>query len=90
MLILTNKVQLSELVTRDMSANLRGLNINTARNGAFKDLVEVGDMPSLDDGETLEIRTGHGDDALNIDGRLGPFTSTDVLDAQLGEEGVNL
>ena len=43
----------------------------------------------MDEGETLVIRTGHGDDALNIDGQLGPVTSTDVLDAELGQEGVN-
>ena len=91
-LVSTNKVQPAELENRELSANLRGLNINTGRKGGnepFDDQVVIGDMPTLDAGEKVIVRTGSGNDALNIDGRLGSFTSADVLDADLGEEGQN-
>ena len=91
-LVSTNKVQPAELKNRELSANLRGLNINTGKKGGdkpFDDLVRIGNMPSLDAGEIVIVRTGSGNDALNIDGRLGSFTSADVLDADLGEEGQN-
>ena len=46
-------------------------------------------MPSLDENEVIKIRMGKGNDALNIDGRLGSFNRINVIDAELGLPGYN-
>ena len=94
LLVGTDQVQPSKLAKyKNMQANLRGLDIDTgAKKGAagdFDDLVAIADMHSLDRGETIKVRMGSGNDALNIDGRLGSFSTSNVLDADLGSSGHN-
>eukprot|EP00112_Aurelia_sp_Birch-Aquarium-sp1_P003792 Seg1428.2 transcript_id=Seg1428.2/GoldUCD/mRNA.D3Y31 product="hypothetical protein" protein_id=Seg1428.2/GoldUCD/D3Y31 len=94
LLVGTNQVQPNKLAEYDnMEANLKSLDIDTAtKNGAdgdFDDLVAIADMSSLDAGEKIKVRMGSGNDALNIDGRLGPFSASNVLDADLGTRGHN-
>ena len=89
----THEIQLERLTELGVQANLRGLDIDTGikgnDDGAHDDLVAIGDMPSLDADATVKIRMGKGNDALNIDGRLGAFSRTNVLDADLGPYGHN-
>eukprot|EP00112_Aurelia_sp_Birch-Aquarium-sp1_P025380 Seg841.4 transcript_id=Seg841.4/GoldUCD/mRNA.D3Y31 product="hypothetical protein" protein_id=Seg841.4/GoldUCD/D3Y31 len=90
----TDKVQRPYLQQHNVAANLRGLDLNTqlksGNTNAYDDLIAIGDMPSLDTNEKVVVRMGSGNDALNIDGRLGPFTrTTDALDADLGSSGHN-
>lgn len=92
-LVPTNKVQPNILSEEGLSANLRGLNLDTGKksgdNASHDDLIALGDMPSLDADEVIKIRMGKGNDALNIDGRLGSFSRRNVLDAKLGLPGDN-
>ena len=94
LLVGTDQVQPNKLAEyENMQANLKSLNIDTAtKNGAdgdFNDLIAIADMPSLDEGEKITVKMGSGNDALNIDGRLGSFSASNVLDADLGTSGHN-
>lgn len=94
-LVGTDQVQPDKLAQyENMGANLKGLYLDTATksgtaDGNFSDLIAIGDMQSLDSGETVIVRMGYGNDALNIDGQLGSFSAMNVLDADLGESGHN-
>eukprot|EP00794_Sanderia_malayensis_P004088 gene4088-4640_t len=92
-IIPTDKVQPDNLRPKGLEANLRGLDLDTATkgndNGEYDDLIAIGDMPTLDTDATVRIRTGKGNDALNIDGRLGASSRSNLLDAELGPEGYN-
>ena len=90
----TDKVQRPYLQQHNVAANLRGLDLNTqlksGNTNSYNDLIAIGDMPSLDTNEKVVVRMGSGNDALNIDGRLGPLSrTTDALDADLGSSGHN-
>ena len=92
-MVATDKVQQNVLSEKGLSAKLRGLDLDTgAKSGdnlPHDDLIALGDMPSLDANEVIKIRMGKGNDALNIDGRLGSFNRVNVLDAELGLPGHN-
>eukprot|EP00794_Sanderia_malayensis_P015447 gene15447-17029_t len=92
-MIPTDKVQPDVLREKGNEANLRGFDIDTGAkgndNGNHHDMIAIGDMPTLDIGSEIRIRTGNGNDALNIDGRIGPFSRENVLDAELGPGGNN-
>lgn len=92
-MVATDKVQQNVLSEKGLSAKLRGLDLDTgAKSGdnlPHDDLIALGDMPSLDANEVIKIRMGKGNDALNIDGRLGSFNRENVLDAELGLPGHN-
>ena len=92
-MVTTDKVQQNILSEKGLSAKLRGLDLDTGEksgdNLPHNDLIALGDMPLLDDNEVIKIRMGKGDDALNIDGRLGSFNRSNVLDAELGLPGHN-
>lgn len=92
-IVATDKVQQNILSEKGLTANLRGLDLDTGEksgdNLPHDDLIALGDMPSLDVNEVIKIRMGKGNDALNIDGRLGSFNRTYVLDAELGLPGHN-
>ena len=89
LLVSTDQVQPNKLAQyKNMKANLKSLDIDTATKNAavgnFDDLIAIADMHSLDTGEKITVRMGSGNDALNIDGRLGAFSASNVLDADLG------
>ena len=98
-LIPTDKVQESFLSEQEIGTppKLRSIVIDTNRKGgitnAYNDLVAIGDMPNLDSDSTVNVQTGSGSDALNIDGRLGPLTrDTFAIQADLkgpGGTGIN-
>ena len=84
--------KLSELGLSTGHDELRGLRIRTDTKAGslqpFNDIVAIGDMPNLDTQEPnsrVLVRTGKGDDVLNIHGRIGPFTSNGRLNADLGD-----
>ena len=91
--ITTDMVQPEILSQQEESAgrcDLKGLKIFTYTKGPkpFDDFVSIADMPNLDTSVPegiVEVKTGSGNDILNIEGRIGPFTSTNVLRADLGE-----
>lgn len=92
-MVATDKVQQNILSEKGLNAKLRGLDLDTGEksgdNLPHDDLIALGDMPSLDANEVIKIRMGKGNDALNIDGRLGSFSTANVLDAELGLPGHN-
>ena len=92
-LINTDQVQPNRLaVDPDLNAKLRGLNLRTDLKGGdddvtpYDDMIAIGNMPNLKEGETVYIKMGRGNDALNIDGMIGEFRSAfeDILRADLG------
>ena len=90
LLVSTDKVQEGFLTANDVNAKLRGMEIYTDTKSGdaakpFNDLISIGDMPNLDRGEKITIVTGAGNDALNIDGRLGDFENPNyALEVTLG------
>ena len=92
-MVATDKVQQNVLSEQGLSAKLRGLDLDTGEksgdNLPHDDLIALGDMPLLDANEVIKIRMGKGNDAFNIDGRLGPLNRGNVLDAELGLPGHN-
>ena len=96
-LITTDKVQRSVLQEENLDAKLRGFCINTqTKTGGdtgYDDAVYIGHMKNLDNGETVEVITGGGNDALIIEGMLGPFSRNPTggrLKAELGTSGHNV
>eukprot|EP00794_Sanderia_malayensis_P008639 gene8639-9571_t len=92
-LVPTDKVQSSFLEGHGMSSasarKLRPLNTNTAAKGgvnaAKDDVISIGSMPNLGEYYKVTVNTGAGNDALNIDGQIGPLTrSNPPLTANLG------
>ena len=84
-LVNTDAVQSSELKKEDLDDPLRGIEIDTAKKGnyeAYDDVVALGNMKNLDRSAKVTIRTGLGNDVLNIDGFIGQ--EADRLDAELG------
>ena len=84
-LVNTDAVQSSELKKEDLDEPLRGIEIDTAKKGnyeAYDDVVALGNMKNLDSSAKVTIRTGLGNDVLNIDGFVGQ--GTNQLDADLG------
>ena len=84
-LVNTDAVQSSELKKEDLDEPLRGIEIDTAKKGnyeAYDDVVALGNMKNLDRSANVIIRTGLGNDVLNIDGFVGQ--GTNQLDADLG------
>ncbi|KAL9988851.1 hypothetical protein ACROYT_G003341 [Oculina patagonica] len=87
-LINTDQVQRSELKKQretHLNQDLRSIRINTkekGRGGAYDDLVSVGNMENLHQNGWVRIRTGDGNDALNIDGF--PSRQQGRLEAILG------
>ena len=84
-LVNTDAVQSSELKKEDLDDPLRGIEIDTAKKGnyeAYDDVVALGSMKNLDRSAKVTIRTGLGNDVLNIDGFVGQ--GTNQLDADLG------
>jgi hypothetical protein len=88
--------KLSHLEESTGHDELRGLRIYTNTKAGnyepFNDIVAIGDMPNLNTQEPhggVLVRTGKGDDVLNIHGRIGPFTSNEHLRADLGD-GYNI
>ena len=84
-LVNTNEVQSSKLKKEDLDETLRGIVIDTNKKGkygVYDDVVALGNMNNLDSSATVTIKTGHGNDVLNIDG----FVSVhgDKLHADLG------
>ena len=68
-----------------MDEPLRSIEIDTAKKGnyeAYDDVVALGNMKNLDKSAKVTIRTGLGNDVLNIDGFVGQ--GTNQLDADLG------
>ena len=94
-LVPTDQVQPEKLSALNMNAKLRGLYIRTDyKSGTttpYDDIIAVGNMKSLKSGERIFIRMGSGNDALNIDGMFGEFSSAfvNILDADLGLPGHN-
>ena len=84
-LVNTDAVQSSEFKKEDLDEPLRGIEIDTAKKGnyeAYDDVVALGNMKNLDSSAKVTIRTGLGNDVLNIDGFVGQ--GTNQLDADLG------
>ena len=84
-LVNTDAVQSSELKKEDLDEPLRSIEIDTAKKGnyeAYDDVVALGNMKNLDKSAKVTIRTGLGNDVLNIDGFVGQ--GTNQLDADLG------
>ena len=84
-LVNTDAVQSSELKKEDLDEPLRSIEIDTAKKGnyeAYDDVVALGNMKNLDSSAKVTIRTGLGNDVLNIDGFVGQ--GTNQLDADLG------
>ena len=84
-LVNTDAVQSSELKKEDLDEPLRSIEIDTANKGnyeAYDDVVALGNMKNLDSSAKVTIRTGLGNDVLNIDGFVGQ--GTNQLDADLG------
>lgn len=84
-LVNTDAVQSSELKKEDLDEPLRGIEIDTAKKGnyeAYDDVVALGNMKNLDRSAKVTIRTGLGNDVLNIDGFVGQ--GTNQLDVDLG------
>ena len=84
-LVNTDAVQSSELKKEDLDEPLRSIEIDTAKKGnyeAYDDVVALGNMKNLDRSAKVTIRTGLGNDVLNIDGFIGQ--EADRLDAELG------
>ena len=84
-LVNTDAVQSSELKKEDLDEPLRSIEIDTAKKGnyeAYDDVVALGNMKNLDRSAKVTIRTGLGNDVLNIDGFVGQ--GTNQLDADLG------
>ena len=83
-LIPTDKVQESLLSEQEIGTppELRSTVIDTKEKGGTSntnnDLAAVGDMPNLDSDSTVNVKTGSGSDALNIDGGLGPLTRNTI------------
>lgn len=84
-LVNTDAVQNSELQKEDLDDPLRGIEIDTAKKGnyeAYDDVVALGNMKNLDRSAKVTIRTGLGNDVLNIDGFVGQ--GANQLDVDLG------
>ena len=84
-LVNTDAVQSSELKKEDLDEPLRSIEIDTDKKGnyeAYNDVVALGNMKNLDRSAKVKIRTGLGNDVLNIDGFIGQ--EADRLDADLG------
>ena len=84
-LVNTDAVQSSELKKEDLDEPLRSIEIDTDKKGnyeAYNDVVALGNMKNLHRSAKVKIRTGLGNDVLNIDGFIGQ--EADRLDADLG------
>ena len=94
-LVNTDQVQSNVLQENNMFAHLRGFEIRTDMktndNKPYDDLVALGAMPTIRSDQKIVIRTGAGNDALNIDGGIGLIQQNyqNILDADLGSEGHN-
>lgn len=94
-LVNTDQVQRDSLGEIDSNLIVRGYEIRSdlkTNDGLpYDDVVVLGKMPNLAWKEKITITTGAGNDALNIDGMFGLYTSNfeNILDADLGNQGHN-
>ena len=94
-LLNTDQVQKDSLGEIDSNLVVRGYEIRsdlkTDDSLPYDDVIAMGKMPNLAWKEKIIVRTGAGNDALNIDGMLGQYTAyfENILDADLGNQGHN-